>query len=128
MGLKKNPERPSVHRLSPITQMSLSRREGFPPHGRTETVCCRVLQGVAGCCRVLQCIAACCRVLQYVAVRSFRHTVDQKLCEVNDREHVLCAAVCCSVLQCVAVCCSVLQCVAVCCSVLQCVAVCCSVL
>ena len=42
--------------------------------------------------------------------------------------HLLCVAVCCSVLQCVAVFCSVLQCVAVCCSVLQCVAVCCSVL
>jgi len=44
---------------------------------------------------------------------------------VHDAE-VVCAQVCCSVLQCVAVCC--LQCVAVCCSVLQCVAVCCSVL
>ena len=50
--------------------------------------------------------------------------------------HVLCVAVCCSVLQCVAVCCrdihkcmychaacwSVLQCVAVCCNMMQCVA------
>jgi len=41
---------------------------------------------------------------------------------------LLCAAVCCSVLQCVTVCCSALQYVAVCCSVVQCVAVCCSVL
>jgi len=51
--------------------------------------------------------------------------------------HILCVAVCCSVLQCVAVCCSVLQliksflnkptCVAVCCGVLLCVAVCCRV-
>jgi len=57
------------------------------------------------CCSVLQCVKVCCSVLLEV--------------QCDGRRTVVCAAVCCSVLQCVAVCCSVLQCVAVCCSVLQ---------
>ena len=38
------------------------------------TVCCSVLQGVAGCCSVLPCdkgVAGCCRLLQCVALREF---------------------------------------------------------
>jgi len=64
---------------------------GHARHGaRRDTVCCRVLQGVAACCRVLQCVV-CCSVLQ---------------CE--------CIAACrCRVLQRVAACYSTLQCVAV---------------
>jgi len=33
------------------------------------SVCCSVLQCVAGCCSVLQGVAVCCNVLQCIAVR-----------------------------------------------------------
>ena len=62
---------------------------------KCRSVCCRVLQGVAGCCRVLQGVAvhSVQNVLQCVTVFSKSRTM------------------CCIVLQRVAACCSVLLCV-----------------
>ena len=64
------------------------------------TVCCSLLECVAGSCSVMKE-----RDYECLLVISFI---------------MYCAAVCCSVLQCIAVCCSVLQCVAVYCSVFCC--------
>ena len=69
--------------------MQSSRWEGPALHCVRCSLCCRVLQCVAGRCSVLHCVIQC--VLQCV---------------------VVCVVVCCSVMQCVVVC------VVVCCSVL----------
>ena len=51
----------------------------------------------------------------------FGQTFDAVGFIVAENKHIVCVAVCCSVLQCVALCCIVLQCVAVCCNMSQCV-------
>jgi len=74
----------------------------------TATVCCNVLQCIAGCCRVLQCVAVCCSVLQCVAVLhplittwDVTHPWAKAIATVWWLQYV---AARCSVLQCVVLC------------------------
>jgi len=122
------------------------------------TVCCSVLQCVAGCCGVLKCVAVCYGVLRCVTLCYFALQF-LLLTRLNGpRTRCVCLLQCaeqcvsvffgwCSMLQCVAVCSIFLHCVAVCiadeaqralhavcvhvtvcCSVLQCFTVCCGLL
>ena len=82
-----------------------------------------VLQCVAVYCSVLQCVAVNYSALHHFVCCSMLHCV-ASLC---NKQHLLLASECCTVLQSVAACCSVLQRAAACCSVLQRVAICHSV-
>ena len=70
------------------------------------SLCCRVLQGVAGCCRVLQGVSGCCRVLQGVyGYCRVLQCVAVCCTSSSYLKYSLLAILCCSVLQRVAACC-----------------------